>query len=658
MAIAAMTKVLLASHKSEAAALLEQLQQQGILQVLNAQEAMISKEWPELLVEDNKARNIEDIVIRLERGIRFLKTYTAEKGGLLKVLAPLTVIEQKQYSNVVTTDDALKLLEEAEKCEKQIDHLLGELESNSNKAATLEPWKELAVPVEQFSELQQASAVAGFLTAAHFEETLAQISSAGAVVEKIGLSHNRIAVVVAVLKENFADVQKILRTADFEHVSFEEMQGTPAEMLKEINDKIEVIKNDLQEQRRKAHNLAKERLKLCILFDHYHNLLGREWARTGAPGTEHSTLFEGWVRKKDLLRLKEIVTKYPASNVIQIEPAADEQVPVDIENKRLIRPFEVITRLYGMPQYFEVDPTSLLAPFFAIFFALCLSDAGYGLIIIALSSFFIWKMQGDKKLMWLLLVCSLLAIGAGAITGGWFGSGLHDLAVMWNLPVVAHALDSAIWFDPLKEPMTFFKLAIALGYIQIIVGLSIGFIHNLRRKEFAAAICDQLTWIVMLNSIAIWAGSKMGLLPHHAGSVSGWISFIPAMGILFFSQREGTIATRLAMGAYSLFSTIFYLGDILSYLRLMALGMASGGVAMAINVLAKTVRGIPYVGLLFAIVLLVVGHIGNTLMSALGAFVHTMRLQFVEYFPKFLIGGGKEFTPLKLDYKHVKIMKN
>jgi V/A-type H+-transporting ATPase subunit I len=107
------------------------------------------------------------------------------------------------------------------------------------------------------------------------------------------------------------------------------------------------------------------------------------------------------------------------------------------------------------------------------------------------------------------------------------------------------------------------------------------------------------------------------------------------------------------MGAYNLFSTVFYLGDILSYLRLMALGMATGGVAMAINIVAQTAREFPYVGIILAILLLIGGHLFNAAMSSLGAFVHTMRLQFVEFFPKFLVGGGREFRPLQKQYKYV-----
>jgi V/A-type H+-transporting ATPase subunit I len=183
----------------------------------------------------------------------------------------------------------------------------------------------------------------------------------------------------------------------------------------------------------------------------------------------------------------------------------------------------------------------------------------------------------------------------------------------------------------------------------------VAFIHNLMKKEFVAAVCDNLTWLVMLNSIVIYLfGAKIGIAPQ-VSAISGKIALVPAAMILLFSHRQGGIGGRLGMGAYNLFSTIFYMGDVLSYLRLMALGMVTGGLAMAVNVMAKTVSDVPYVGVVLAIIVLIGGHLFNTAINALGAFVHTIRLQFVEFFPKFLIGGGRNFEPLSNKYKYVYI---
>ncbi len=653
MAVAQMAKVIIVSHRSQASELLEALQHEGICHILNADEAILSRDFPELGALAERPKDIEGLLSRLEKSIEFLKNYAQAQKSLASALSPRTVIDVQSYQKVVSDRQILTIIDKSEQLEASMEKTKSEIENLQGTLEMLNPWASLETPVEEIGLLSQTTCWTGLLPSQLFEQTREKLSESGAAIQQIGKTTNKSACLIVALKENADDVQKLLRSAEFEPVSFEPMTGTVSKLIKEHSKKLKQAQKQLQSLTDNAATLSKNLLNLEILYDHYQNLLNREQAKDTAPTTEHTVLLEGWVKQKDFPRLKKIVSGFEASSLTQIEPSEDEEIPVEIENKRAIKPFEVITRLYGMPQYFEVDPTVFLAPFFALFFALCLTDAGYGLVIIALMIFFIKKLQGDKKLMWMLGICAAVTIVTGALTGGWFGD-----AVQQFVPALKPLRDKMVWFDPFEKPMMFFGLSLAVGYFQIMAGLMIAFIHNLMRKDYIAALCDQLSWLVMLNSLVLFGLGKAGIISPATGKFFGTLALIPAATILLFSQREGGWGGRIGMGAYNLFSTIFYVGDVLSYLRLMALGMVTAGIAMAVNVIAKISFDIPYgIGVVVMILVLVGGHGFNLAMSGLGAFVHTLRLQYVEFFPKFFVGGGKAFQPLSKEYKHIYIKK-
>jgi len=653
MAIAQMAKVIIVSHRSQASELLEALQHEGICHILNADQAILSRDFPELGAAAERPRDIEGLLSRLEKSIAFLKKYAQAQKGLASALSPRTVVDVQSYQKVVSDRQILKTINESEQLEASIEKTKSEIENLQATLETFGPWAFLETPVEEIGLLAQATCWTGLLPIQLFEQTREKLTESGAAIQQIGTTTNKSACLIVALKENADDVQKLLRSAEFEPVSFEPMTGTVSKLIKEHSKKLKQAQKQLQNQMDNAATLSKNLLNLEILYDHYQNLLNREQAKDTAPATECTVLLEGWVKKKDYAKLEKIVSGFEASSLTKIKPAEDEEIPVEIENKRAIKPFEVITRLYGMPQHFEVDPTVFLAPFFALFFALCLTDAGYGLVIIALMIFFIKKLQGDKKLMWMLGICAAATVVAGALTGGWFGDGVQQF-----VPALKPLRAKLMWFDPLEKPMTFFILALGLGYFQIMAGLFIGFGHSLKRREYTSAICDYLSWLVMINSIVLFLAGKFGVIPANIAGTFGLIALVPAAIILLFSQREGGWGGRIGMGLYNLFSTIFYMGDVLSYLRLMALGMVTAGLAMAINVIVIICGKIPYVGILIAVLVFVGAHTFNLAINALGAFVHTLRLQYVEFFPKFFVGGGRQFQPLSKQYKHIYIKKD
>jgi len=653
MAIAKMAKIIIASHRTQASELLEELQRGGICHILNAEEAILSRDFPELSASAERPKDIETLVNRLEKGIAFLKSYATAQKGLSGVLSPRTVIDERSYNKVVSDRQILKIIDKSEHLEASMEKTKSEIENLQATLVMLRPWASLKTPVEEIGRLRKAACWAGLIPNQQFEQTREKLSESGAAIQQIGTGISKSACLIVALKENAEEIQKLLRSAEFEPVSFEPMTGTVAKLIGEYNEKLQESQKQLQTQTENAAKLSENLLNLEILYDHYKNLLNREQTRDTAPATEHTVLLEGWVKKKDYARLEKLVSGFEASSLHKIEPAEDEEIPVEIENKGAIKPFEVITRLYGMPKHFEVDPTVFLAPFFALFFGLCLTDAGYGLVIIALMIFLIKKMQGDKKLLWMLGICAAATVVTGALTGGWFGDAIQKF-----IPALGPVRAGLMWFDPLEKPMMFFILALALGYFQIMFGLGIAFGHNLKQMNYIAAVCDQLTWLVMLNSIVLFGASKSGLIPAGLGTFCGYLALLPAALILLFSEREGSWAGRIGMGAYNLFSAIFYVGDVLSYLRLMALGMVTAGLAMAINVIAEIAGDVPYgIGIVLMVLVFAGGHAFNLAINALGAFVHTLRLQYVEFFPKFIAGGGKLFEPLSKEYKHIYIKK-
>jgi V/A-type H+-transporting ATPase subunit I len=363
-------------------------------------------------------------------------------------------------------------------------------------------------------------------------------------------------------------------------------------------------------------------------------------------------LIEGYVDDEEFPRLKETIEgEFKYSQMRKAEIKKDDIVPTKLKNKNITRSFEIVLDLYGMPSFNSFDPTAYLMPFFAIFFALCLTDGAYGIILVLLSLFLVKKYKpifGSSKLMWVLLVSGLATIGVGVITGGWFGDIIEYMPESFGK--IKDFKNSLVLFDPMKDSMVFFALSVALGYLHLLFGLSLSFIKHVKDGKLVDGLCTKMTWIVFLVSVVLWLLASNGVLPQAVGSPAKWVFIATCVAIIFFSDREAkSVGIRFASGFYNLYGATSYVGDVLSYLRLLALGLASGVIAVVINVICKLALGIPYLGIIVAVLIFIGGHAFNLVISSLGAFVHTLRLNYAEFFPKFFEGGGKFFIPFKLE---------
>ncbi len=305
-------------------------------------------------------------------------------------------------------------------------------------------------------------------------------------------------------------------------------------------------------------------------------------------------------------------------------PEFGEAVPVLLKNNRFARLFEPITKLFDMPKYAELDLTAFFAPFFTLFFGFCLGDAGYGLVILILALILRSKLPQNKK-----PIASLVAIlGAstfffGLISGTLFGA---DLSKVQGLKQIV-----------LFNQDQLFNAALVLGIIQVLFGMSLKAASRIRQYGFMAGV-STFGWIIML----------LGLIGLMVSKESIWMVYCGIAMILLFNDLKANIFLRIGKGLWELYGITGVFGDVLSYIRLFALGISSSILGFVVNEIALQCRGIPYIGFFVTLLILVVGHAGNLALSALSSFVHPLRLTFVEFYKSAgFQGGGKAYNPFR-----------
>ncbi|MHC4221671.1 MAG: V-type ATP synthase subunit I domain-containing protein, partial [Planctomycetota bacterium] len=315
MAISQMAKVLIVSHRTEAAKLLEAMQNEGICQILNAEEAMVSKQWPELNVAADRPRQSEQLLEGLNKAATFLKDYAQIPKGAVSALAPRMVVGQQMYEDAVADEKLLEIATQAQQVETTIEQLKTEIENLQGVLTHLEPWQGLDTPVEQIGQLETTICMPGLLPSQYVGEIKEKLAELDSFLETVGESGSNLACIVICLKGQAVDVQKLLRSVDFESVSFEPMVGTVAELVEQNREKLNQTHSQLESQYEQAKSLAENLLGLQILCDHYGNLLSQQQSRSDSPATEHTVLFEGWVKKRDYKRLEKVVSGFSASSL-------------------------------------------------------------------------------------------------------------------------------------------------------------------------------------------------------------------------------------------------------------------------------------------------------------------------------------------------------
>ena len=450
---------------------------------------------------------------------------------------------------------------------------------------------------------------------------------------------NYVIIVVVTLKEFNDEVYSTLRKFEFEKIEIGNVEGNPQQIISNADARLSTIESERAAVKSELRVVAEQwDDEILALKEQLENEKEKNDILSAFVKTKDSYMLEAWVPVNDTEKVEQLVEKssegHCAFELIEVEGTDDEDVPILQQNGWYAKPFEYLVDMYSPVRYNEIDPTIFVAIMFPIFFGFCLTDAIYGLVVSAIGVVLLRGMGKINKTMnafgWILIWSGLWAVILGLITNGFIGD-FPERIMGFRLPTVFAPVEA------FKHPDTILIIAIAIGVIYTNIGFIIGAIDNFRYGNKKEAIGSQLCWFVLEAGVIFLALGYLMPAIGMIGYIIGGVLVIACIGMLVYAN-----------GAYGVMDIFGFMGDVLSYARLLALCLATGGIAMTVNILAQMLNNmVPYAGIVLAIFIFIFGHIANFAFQVLGAFINALRLNYVEFFSQFFMGGKGKFEAFK-----------
>ncbi len=658
MAIVKMSKISIIGLNKEKSLLIKELMDLGVVEISSQDSKLTDEQWISYVKKDGNESEVSSYDARISKigeVLDSLEKYDTSKRPLFSTRKYITSKEfdQRLLNNSTTRENVNQVLE--------LNKSLNELSSEENKTEaaimSLKPWTCYDVPLD-LSETKYTSIFTGIVP--NIVEIEKLINDLDEKTDRcyfniIGSDKDQHYISIICLTQEKEEVYEVLKQYGFSNVVFKDLEGTAAENIVKYEKKLKEIagKKEIIEKRIAEAVPYKEEIQ--ILHDYLIIERDKNKILSNMLKTDTTFYIEGWIPEVSREKVEQILNKYQCWHEVR-QPDEGEQYPILLNNNSFVQPLESITELYSLPSSSNIDPTAVMTPFYILFFGMMLGDVGYGAIM-AVACFLIlrkYNIEGTfKKMINLFFYCGLSTMFWGAMFGSWFGDGITTGAkILFNIDIPLNY----VWVNPMEEPMTVLIFSFVLGLIHLFAGMGMKAYILIRDGHPLDAIFDVGLWYLFIIGPIFWLAGDM-IIP---GSVEAgkWITIISAAGLVLTQGREKkNIIGKLTGGIMSLYGITGYLSDVLSYSRLLALGLATGVISSVLSLIGS-MGGSGFLGKILFLVVFLFGHSLNFAINGLGSFVHSARLQYVEFFGKFYEGGGDAFNPFMKKTKYIKIIND
>ena len=660
MAIAKMEKLSIIGLSKEKESLIEDLMRLGVVQIVSQESKLAEEKWSRIIKKDDGGKWVskwESELAKTESALTLFDRFSQKKKPFIKERTRVTKAEFEttmEYEYEIRRK-MLKLTKLARKLSQTI---VKENKATITKLSLL-PWKDYDIPAEDY-QTKATQIWQGLLPAANDSADFLKILSEktqfaeGQVVNTDSEQHY---ISIMFYEPAAEEVQSALRDLGFNRILLPITQGS-------VDAAIKILDEELAEVARVKSQIA-EKIRTYQDFERtlqlYHDdiAMRKDCAeiRDKFLVTDSTFYLEGWFPRIGKEKVEALLSK-KICHYEMTQPSKDEETPILLLNQAAVQPFEAVTKLYSLPASGGIDATPFFAFFYALFFGMMLADVAYG-IIIAVATFVVNKkyhLEGMlKQMVNMFFACGLSTAFWGAMFGGFFGDLITQVSTNFfgttvNFPT--------LWFNPINDPMKLLFFSLGLGLIHIFLAMGLSAYMSIRDGHPLDALFDIGFWyILILSLIGYMGGGMIPGVPASVPEICKWLAIASAVGIVATGGRDSkSIVGKLVGGLGSLYGISGYLSDVLSYSRILALGLAGGVISSVFNTLGS-LAGSGIVGVIVFIIVFCIGHPYNIAINTLGSFVHSCRLQYVEFFGRFYQGGGESFKPFCENTKYVKILK-